>query len=87
MIEVERHFSSPNIATKLKIDQKPFMQSYIQGEALCLGTKKINRKNGNGSNSHLQNLERTNEIDPFLKCIVIKDEKCIMYDNSKRNGL
>ncbi|GFW93535.1 histone-lysine N-methyltransferase SETMAR [Trichonephila clavipes] len=56
IIEVDRHVSSRSIAKELKIDHnrfEPFVQSWIQKEARCLGATPISTLKHGLSNFHL----------------------------------
>ncbi|GFX50200.1 histone-lysine N-methyltransferase SETMAR [Trichonephila clavipes] len=85
IIEVDWPVNSRSIAQELKIDHetefKPFVQSWIQEEARCLGATTIDSKKHDGSNFHLRSLAKRNEINPFLKRMMTGDEKWVTYDS------
>ncbi|GFV12377.1 histone-lysine N-methyltransferase SETMAR [Trichonephila clavipes] len=75
IIEVDSHVSSRSIAQELKVDHnnsfKPFVQSWIQKEARCLGVTPTNTKNLMDRISICEALAKENEINPFLKRMIL----------------
>ncbi|GFV08810.1 histone-lysine N-methyltransferase SETMAR [Trichonephila clavipes] len=86
IIEVDRHVSSPSIPQDLKIDYKTVLSHLSK-----VGFKKnldvwvqhqLTPKNMMDRISICEALAKRNEIDPFLKRMVTRDEKWFTYDNN-----
>ena len=87
-IEVDRHISSTDIATRLNIDHKTVLNHlYKTGYQKKLDTwipHELTVKNVMDRVSICESLLKKNKIEPFLKRMITGNEKWITYDNNMR---
>ena len=87
-IEVYRHISSRDIATEVNIDHKTVLSHlHKTGYQKKLDTwvpHELTVKNLMDQVSICESLLKRNEIEPFLKRMITRDEKWITYDNNVR---
>lgn len=88
IIGEDRHMTAENIANRLKIDKSTVLRHlHATGYTKKLGTwlpQKLSVKNKMDRILFCDSLMKRNTTDPFLKRLVIGDEKWITYDNVKR---
>ncbi|GFW19007.1 histone-lysine N-methyltransferase SETMAR [Trichonephila clavipes] len=87
IIEVDRHVSSRSIAQKVKIDHKTVLSPLCEvsfKKKLEVWELQLTPKYKMGRISICEALAKRNEIDPFLKRMMIGDEKWVTYDNIVR---
>ncbi|GFU88415.1 histone-lysine N-methyltransferase SETMAR [Trichonephila clavipes] len=88
IIEVDRHVSSLSITQEVKIDHKTVLSHLrkigFKKAAPCLG---VTPRNIMDRISICESLAKRIEIDPFLKRMVIREEKWVTYYNIVRKLL
>ncbi|GFY11666.1 histone-lysine N-methyltransferase SETMAR [Trichonephila clavipes] len=88
IIEVDQHVSSRSIARELKIDQKSVLnhlRKIVFKKKLHVWVpQRLTRKNMMDRISICEALAKRNEIDPFLKRMMIGDEKWVTCYNIVR---
>ncbi|GFT76616.1 histone-lysine N-methyltransferase SETMAR [Trichonephila clavipes] len=86
IIEVDRHVSSRSIAQELKIDHETVLnhlrQVGFKKKLHVWGPHQLTPKNMMDS---ISICDKWNEIDPFLKHMVTRNEKWVTYYNIVRN--
>ncbi|GFV27193.1 histone-lysine N-methyltransferase SETMAR [Trichonephila clavipes] len=86
VIEVDRHVSSRSIAQELRIDYKTVLSNLCKVEFKkklhVWVSHQLTPKNIMDRISICEALANRNEIDPFLKRMVIEDEKWVLYYNT-----
>lgn len=88
IIEVDRHVSSRSIAQELKIDHKTVLnhlhKARFKKKLDVWVPEQLTQRDKTERISICEALIKRNEIDPFLKRMVIGDEKWVTYDNTVR---